>query len=262
MRTVLAALDTTAAARPVVETARGIGLLMDATVEALHVGDRPVEMLETLTAQHQMPLRVMAGEDVTAAVLEAVEASGVVAAVVGARAAPGGRRPTGRTALAVVERTRKPTVVVPPDFASGGTGSPRRLLIPLEGSPQSSQPVLEGLLPLVASEVELVALHVFTPATMPHVLDRPQRDLELIGTEFLAQYCPHATRLEWRTGPVGTQVCDVCATESADLIVLSWSQDSSAGRAAVVRHVLADATIPVLLLPLAEATTEAASSSL
>lgn len=249
MRTVLAALDASPAARPVVETARAIGLLMDAGVEAMHVGDGPVETLETLATQHEVPLRLIEGPDVTPRLLDAVEAPDVVVAVVGARATPGGRRPTGRTALALVEQTGKPTVVVPPEAV--GSRPLKRLLIPLEGSEQSSRPVIEGLLPLIADEVELVVLHVFTPDTVPRVLDHPQRDLELIGGEFLARYCPHATRIDWRTGRVATQVCDVCAEEAADLIVLSWSQDNTAGHAAVVRDVLTDSKIPVLLLPVA-----------
>jgi nucleotide-binding universal stress UspA family protein len=248
MRKVLAALDASAAARPVIETACGVGQLVDAEVEALHVGDRRVETLDALATQYEVTLRVIESRDVTARVLDAVEAPEVVAAVVGARATPGGRRPTGRTALSVVEGTRKPTIVVPPDTVS--SRPLKRLLIPLEGSEHSSRAVIEGLLPLIVDEVELVVLHVFTPDTVPRVLDHPQRDLELIGSEFLARYCPHATRIDWRTGRVAPQVCSVCSEEAADLIVLSWSQDNTPGHAAVIRDVLGDARHPVLLLPI------------
>jgi len=44
-------------------------------------------------------------------------------------------------------------------------------------------------------------------------------------------------------------VAEVSAEHGADLIVLSWSQDSSAGRAQVVREVLRASTLPVMLLP-------------
>jgi hypothetical protein len=138
--------------------------------------------------------------------------------------------------------------VVPPDTVS--SRPLKRLLIPLEGSEHSSRAVIEGLLPLIVDEVELVVLHVFTPDTVPRVLDHPQRDLELIGSEFLARYCPHATRIDWRTGRVAPQVCSVCSEEAADLIVLSWSQDNTPGHAAVIRDVLGDARHPVLLLPI------------
>ena len=38
-------------------------------------------------------------------------------------------------------------------------------------------------------------------------------------------------------------------SSGADLVVLSWSRDTSAGRATVVREVLGASALPVLLLP-------------
>lgn len=250
MRTVLAALDASPAARAVMETASGVGDLMGADVEAVHVGRHPTVTLETLASDHGVPLRLLRGP-AEQALLEVVASPHVVAAVLGARATPGGRRPTGRTALAVVERTDKPTVVVPPDAVGVSPRPFRRLLVPLEGSEESSRPVMDRLCPLIVTKVELVVLHVFTAATAPRVLDRPGRDLELLGDEFLSRHCPYASRIVWRTGPVGSRVTETYGEDDADLVVLSWSQDSSVGHAAVVRHVLGTSTIPVLLLPVA-----------
>jgi hypothetical protein len=249
--TVLAALDASLAARAVLETGEGIAELVGAGVEAVHVGRQHDETLQALVAERGVPLRLLPPptED---ALLGAVAASDVVAAVVGARATPGGRRPTGHTALAVLERTSKPTIVVPPD----GVVWPRpfrRLLVPLEGTEESSRPVVERLCPLIVADVELVVLHVFTPETVPRVLDRPGRDLSLLGDEFLTRHSPYASRIEWRTGPIGARVTEAHDQYGADLVVLSWSQDSSAGHAEVVRDVLSGSTIPVLLLPAARA---------
>jgi hypothetical protein len=110
---------------------------------------------------------------------------------------------------------------------------------------------MDCLCPLIVTKVELVVLHVFTPETVPRVLDHPRRDLELLGDEFLTRHCPYASRVEWRTGPVGARVTEAYDEHDADLVVLSWSQDSSAGHAEVVRDVLTASTIPVLLLPVA-----------
>lgn len=79
-------------------------------------------------------------------------------------------------------------VVVAPAAISPGVI--RRLLLPLEGTEISSQPVLERLLPLLVADIELVVLHVFTDATLPVMLDRPGRDLEISGREFLTRHCP------------------------------------------------------------------------
>jgi hypothetical protein len=149
------------------------------------------------------------------------------------------------------------TIIVVPPEAVGVSPRPfHRLLVPLEGSEQSARPVAESLYPLISGDVELVVLHVFTPATVPRTLDRPGRDLSLWGDEFLARFCPEAATLELRSGAVGGHVDEVCIDSRADLIVLSWSQDSSPGHAAVIRDVLARSTIPILLLPVDTASNE------
>jgi hypothetical protein len=69
--------------------------------------------------------------------------------------------------------------------------------------------------------------------------------------EFLARHCPTAARIEWRRGSIPHGALDLCNEEAVDLIVLSWSQDTSPGHAAVVRELLATAPVPVMLLPVA-----------
>ena len=251
-RTVLAALDPGPAARAVLETGRGIAELMGAELEAVHAGRQHSETLQALAAKHDLAVRLLP-PPIEDALLGAVGASDVIAAVVGARATPGGRRPTGHTALAVLQRTSKPTVVVPPDAVGVAPRPFRRLLVPLEGTEESSRPVVDSLGPLIVTQVELLVLHVFTPDTAPRVLDRPRRDLELLGEEFRTRHSPYASRVEWRTGPIGARVIEVSDQHGTDLVVLSWSQDSSVGHATVVRDVLAASTIPVLLLPVGRA---------
>jgi hypothetical protein len=172
-----------------------------------------------------------------------------VLAVIGARATPAGRRPAGRTALDVLEAANKPIVVVPPEATGHASRPLHRVLLPLEGTEQSSRPVAASLSWMLKGDVHLLVLHVFTPATVPRVLDRTNRDLSLWGDEFLARFCPEARSIELRTGSVGAGVAEVCDVEDVDMVVLSWSQDSSPGHAAVVRDVLGRSKIPVLLLP-------------
>jgi nucleotide-binding universal stress UspA family protein len=249
MRVVLAALDTTDAARSVLETAIQIGRLIGTDVAALHVRSNPLVSLETselLAARVGVPLRVLEGS-VNPTLLDALRAPDVAAAVIGARGASSGRRPVGRTALHIIEHLDKPVVLVPPDAVA--PTAIRRLLVPLEGVDASSRKVLEHLRPLVVAGVELVVLHVFTEATLPTMLDRPYRDLEILGKEFLIRHCPVATDIKFRQGPVAATVAEMTEEYRGDLIVLSWSQDNSPGRAMVVREVIGASTLPVLLLP-------------
>ena len=249
MSVVLAALDTTPAARLVLERAIQMGRLTGSRVEALHIRTGPMESLDTLellAARGNVPFRVLEGP-VKRALLSALSAPDVVAAVIGARSTTGGRRPVGRIALAIIEHLDKPVLVVPPEVEA--LGDFRCLLLPLEGTETSSRSVLEQLQPLLAEDAELVILHAFTDATVPAMLDRPHRDLEILGREFLTRHYPQASQIELRLGPVAPLVAEMSQAHGADLIVLSWSQDSSHGRARVVREVLGASALPVLLLP-------------
>jgi len=248
MRTILACLDTGAAARPVLESALELGRLTGADVEAVHLPTDGSATVEWLASHNAVGLRILTGP-VERALRRAVAEPGVIAAVLGARGTPGGRRPSGRTTMHILERVAKPILVVPPDAVSLPPRPFRRLLVPLEGTEDSSRLVGEALSALIVTEVELVAVHVFTPGTSPRVLDRPVRDLEILGGEFLARHLPGAARIEMRAGPVAATVCEVCRQEDADLIVMGWSQDSSAGRAIVIHEVLGRSSVPILVLP-------------
>jgi hypothetical protein len=98
----------------------------------------------------------------------------------------------------------------------------------------------------LVTEVELIVLHAFTEATVPAMLDRPGYDIEILGQEFRDRHCPYSTRVEFCVGPVAKRVAEV--SRDLDLVVLSWSQDSSPERAHTIREVLDASAVPVLLL--------------
>jgi nucleotide-binding universal stress UspA family protein len=249
MSIVLATLDSSPAARPVLETAQGMAELTDSDVEVVYVRSDPAESVEipaSLAARSEVPLRVLDGP-VANVLLDTIERPEVLLGVIGARRTTSGR-PLGRTVRQVIEHTDKPVVVVPPSFIPSGPF--RRLLVPLEGTESSSKPVLEHLWPLLAGEVDVTVLHVFTDTTKPAMLDRPMRDLHLMGREFLARHFPRATNIELRSGSVALRVAEVSEARAIDVIVLSWAQDGSAEHAGVIREVLSTSKVPVLLLPL------------
>jgi nucleotide-binding universal stress UspA family protein len=249
MSVIMAALDTTPVAPVVLETAIEFGRLTGNDVIALHVRSRAsddIGIVEALAARSGVPLRVVEGR-ARSALCDVLGAPEVLAAVIGARATVTGRRPVGRTALHVLEQIDKPVLVVPPDVVSPVTF--RRLLVPLEGDEESSRQVLEQLGILLTAEVEIIVLHVFTHGTLPAMLDRPVRDLEIWGNEFLSRHFPPAATIELRQGAVARRVAEVSGEHGADLVVLSWSRNISAGRAAVVQGVLGASAVAVLLLP-------------
>jgi nucleotide-binding universal stress UspA family protein len=267
--TVLAALDSSPAARAVLETAIAVADVFGGRVEAVHVddgSDAQVPML--LAARHEVPFRTVDVEDGADAGVEdwiertlarAVTVPDVTLVVVGARALPGSGRRVGHLARAVATASRAPVVVVPPDAVGAvrdGRCGVRRVVVPLEIAAPPPGAVLDCVDRLRRAGVDVVVVHVFG-ADRPPVADHPVRDLALLGDEFLARSLPGAVAdIDLRAGPVVSEILHAAAEVTADLIVLSWSQDVSPGRAAVVRDVVRYATVPVLLLPVGPCVTD------
>lgn len=132
MSRVMAAIDMSLAARPVLQAARLLGGLLGASPEAIHVASDG-ETVADLAQREDVPLRVVKGipEDV---LVQEATADDVVMTVVGARRVGIGRRPAGHVALELVQRSSKPVAVVPPDCFMSTPPRLDRVLIPLDGS--------------------------------------------------------------------------------------------------------------------------------
>ena len=249
MKKVLAALDNSLSATPVIATARALARLLDAQVEALHVQAAGERTARNAAAAAGVPFRTVAGA-VVDRLVDAGAAADVVAVAIGARGTPGGRRPLGATAAAVATTLLKPVVVVPPD--AGPPEAFRRVLVPLEGSLSSSLATRSIVELARNAKIDVVALHVHDEDSIPSFTDQPQHEQPAWAEEFLARYCPWgpgAVRLETRVGRSEALVPLVADQCGCDLIALGWSQELAPGRASVVRGTLERTRLPVLLVP-------------
>jgi nucleotide-binding universal stress UspA family protein len=248
MTKVIAAIDNSVAARPVLATARALADLFGADVEALHVrvdGDR---VAAGVAAAEGVPLREVSG-DAVEELIEAGSEDDVVCAVIGARGTRLKRRALGETALAVAASLAKPVAIVPPDAAHAGRL--RRVLVPLEGTASTSlapRPVVD-----LAGDaaLDVVVVHVLDEDSLPSFTDQPQHEEAAWADEFLARYCPwgvDSVQLEIRIGRREELVPAVAQDVDADLIALGWSRVLAADRAPVVHAALAG-TVPVVLIP-------------
>jgi nucleotide-binding universal stress UspA family protein len=260
MRHVLAALDRSPTAKPVVAAAHALATLVGAEVTALHVGVDGADVPRSLAAQAGMPLRVVAG-DVVHRLVEAADAGDVAAVVVGARGIASDPRRVGATAVAVATTVPKPVVVVPPQ--ADPPAAYTRVLVPLEGSATTSlapRPLIERA---ASAGLDVVVLHVLGLETMPAFTDQPQHEHTAWEIEFLARHCPWgsgAARLEMRLGQSEDLVPLVARELDCDLIVLGWSQELAPNRARVVRATLERSSVPVMLVP-ARAAVEGGSAA-
>ena len=248
MKVLIAALDNSLAAKPVLDAAVAIAPLFGASVEAVHVGEPGGRTAEAIAEAAGVAFRCVGGATVPA-LLQAIAAEETVGAVIGARGALTGPTPAGHTALAVAEEVAKPVVVVPPDLAARPR-EPAKIVVPLDGTPETAEAVRDLVHLIAGRRAEIVVVHVFDTRTVPRFLDRPARDLETLGREFLERYCREiGARFVWRTGSARGAVAELAEGDGNALVVLAWNGNLSSGHGAVVAEVLARARIPVLLLP-------------
>jgi nucleotide-binding universal stress UspA family protein len=254
MTKVLAAVDNSLVCKAVLDTARSLGDVLGAKVEALHVSDGEDQTVSAAAANADVPLRFVSGA-VVDVLIEAGDATDVAAVVIGARGVPSDPRPLGGTALAVATSLLKPVVVVPPDAAP--PEALRRVLVPLEGTVSTSLAPRSIIELARGAELDVLVLHVHDASSLPSFTDQPQHENAAWAQEFLTRYCPWGiglAHLETRVGTGAAVVPAVAEESGCDLIALGWSQDLAAGRAPVVRAALERGRVPVLLVPVVAAT--------
>ena len=249
MPTILAALDASDTLEPTARAARCLSTLLDAEVVGLHVLEDDSPDPATLTERAGFEVRAHTADDILSPLVEAIEDPEVVLAVVGSRDLPERTAPVGHVARLLAQRLTTPLLVVPPGASLGTDGRLTRALVPLNGDPLTTAELDELIGRLADHAVEVVVMHVFDPRHPPRFVDEPQHGYEAWRDEFWARHEPRADRVELRRGAAWDAVLTCAHEVEAELIVLCWSQQFAAGRAAVVREVLANPTIPTLLLP-------------
>lgn len=248
-RKVLAAVDNSLAANPVLVTARALARAMGARVEAIHVRSAQEEAPARAAAAVGVPLRVVDG-DVVERLREATADADTAALVIGGRSSPSSPRALGSTALAVVTSCSRPVVVVP----LAGRTAPilRKVLVPLEGAVSTSLAPRSIVELARNANIEVVALHVDEDGSAPD------------DDEFLRRFCPWGigyVTLERRSGRREDLIPAVADELGCDVIALGWSQELAPGRAEVVRAALERSPLPVILIPAIETAQEPSALS-
>lgn len=155
--------------------------------------------------------------------------------------------------LRSVQAVDAPAAVVPP---SSEPARVRRVLVPLT-PPASRAARLADTIRLAANlDLDIVILHVADPVAVPPFGDQPQHETAAWAHSLLASYLPvdeDHVEVELRVGDPAGQILAVAAEREVDLIVLPWERDLSPGRGRVVLDVIERSPVPVVLLPLAEA---------
>jgi len=249
---IVAALDDSAAAQPVLDVARRLGALTAAGVESVHVQeDGSGQNAAAISEAAQIPLHVRHGDIVPALRSEASDRD-VIALVIGTRGVPAGASPAGHVALDLVQSLDRPIVVVPPH----ATDRPlRRVLVAVEGDGESH--ALRRLFEQLGdrSTPEVIALHVIEPSKLPPFADSAVHEADAFAREFMIRTAhgvltdPSRIQFEMRVGDPAGAVRDAVRELDVDMVVFAWHRDLSEGHGRLVREMLSEASIPIALFP-------------
>jgi nucleotide-binding universal stress UspA family protein len=245
MKKVIAAIDNSATARPVLAMAQAVASALAGALDALHVTEDGDETARASAEAAGAALRTLSGDPVEQLAL-AVTEEDVVALVLGARAGPGGPRPAGHLVLALAGRTDKPVFVVPPDAQP--PKQLRRVLVAMEGSPGKARSLQRTIELSTGAGLEIVVVHV--DEEIPSFTDQVQHETEAYAQEFFARHvlgAPQA-RLELRIGVPATEVLGAVESLHPELVAVGWPHTADSDRGTVAREILDRSPAPVLLV--------------
>jgi len=245
VRRVLAALDNSAAARPVLAMGRAVAAALGAGVEAVHVLENGHETVAASADAAGVALRTLAGDP--AELLTAALAEPEVAALVlGQRGMAAGPRPAGHVVLTVAGRTDKPVVVVPPGVEPAERLS--TVLVAMEGTPGKARALRRTIELSHEAGLEPIVVHV--DEEVPSFTDQVQHEADAYAREFLSRSVSglERARFELRIGVPADEVLAAVASLRPDLVAVGWPHSSVPGRGDVAREILARSPAPVVLV--------------
>jgi nucleotide-binding universal stress UspA family protein len=248
VNTIVAAIDNSAAARPVLSMATALGEILNASVEALHISDNEGETASAIAESLGVPCRTCPGDPLTRIVERAADAN-VTAVVVGARRRLNGRN-IGHLARQVADAIEKPVLVVPPEAQS--TGRLHRVIFAMAGTRAKARNLKIAFDLAAAADLEFVIVHVDDEDSLPSFSDQVAHETQAYADEFLARNLRGgpAARLELRVGVPADEIIALTVSLTADLLAVGWPHSRDAHRGATAREILDRSHIPVLLVSL------------
>jgi len=267
---ILLPLDGSQPALNALPVAKVFSALEDAPLRILHVSERAPPLPELARQLGVEPAELRgasidsrAGEP-AAVILDAAQklrARVIVLCTHTAAARPADV--LGRTALAVLRGGVCPVVLVNPELPLSGW-TLRRVLLPHEGSPATSDAVRPGAELARLAGAELIVLQVAAPGAAlpqergslvpPFYLDQPQHEWPAWGAELIQRLgcvCPLSgitVRLLLGHGNPATEILRVAREQSADLIVLAWKGRWAPERAETIKAVVREAPCPAMVV--------------
>lgn len=248
MTRLLAAIHSSAAARPVCSMALVAAPVFGATVDCVNVSEDGDDQTAAATAAAVgVPFRVVRG-DPRRRLTEMLADADVVGAVVGTRDRVGGSRRVGHLPYALAGATDKPVIVVPPSAAP--PLRLQRVLVAMKGTARHAVELRRAVDLAAAQDLDIVVVHVDDVTTIPAFNDQVQHETEAYTKEFFARYLPGAShaRLECRIGDPVEEILAVAESSAAEVLAIGWPHGQEPADGSVGRDVLERSPIPVLVV--------------
>ena len=250
MSTVIAAIDNSTTARPVLIAATALARLLGAEAHAIHVAEDEGQTARATAESLSIPFTMLSGEPLPQITARCAD-DDVVAVAIGARRRLNERR-VGHLAHLIANAIDKPVLVVPPEARPADRF--RTVVIAMEGTPTKARSIKPAVDVAVSADLEVVVVHVDDETSIPSFSDQAAHETEAYSDEFLARYvhgAPNA-RLELRVGVAADEILAVSESVAADLLALGWPQSTGGSRGGVAREVLDRSHTPVLLVASAD----------
>lgn len=249
MTYVIAAVDNSLAARPVLAMAAALAEVLGADVQALHVSEDDGQTARACAESLGIEFHRVKGDPLER-ICDAANGEKAVAVVIGARRRPAGRH-VGHLARQVADAIDKPVLVVPPEAQPGA--HLHNVVIAMEGTPKKARSLKAAVDVAAGADLDLTVVHVDDENSIPRFTDQVAYEAESYAQEFLARYlhgAPNA-HLELRVGAPADEIIDVTESTDADVLAIGWPQSATGGHGAVAHELLDRSHIPVLLVAVA-----------
>jgi nucleotide-binding universal stress UspA family protein len=246
MSTVLAAVDDSLSAGPVLTMAAAVAPVLGSTVEAVHVGPSAGTTARGFAERAGVPFRTEPGRALDR--LVQLASDDVTVVVVGSRDRTTGRTGLGHLVVELADRLPRPVLVVPPHCAPADRL--RSVLVALEGTRRTPKPLRQAMSVASGSDLQLTVVHVEDESAVPSFSDSMAHEMADFATEYLARYWPEvpAARLALPLGDPVEMILATVEMVEPDLLVAGWPQGKGPAHGLVIREVLRRSPVPVLLV--------------
>lgn len=227
MKKILALIDNSPASPAVLRNAATLGRLLD---------------LEVVTIEEAEP-------EPAERLLRALSSDTTAYAVLASRSLRAKPQAAGHVARAVLTKSPIPLVVIPPGGADLRVDG-LRILVPLDGDPETDAAVVEIANRFVDAGCAVSGIHVFDSTSLPPFIGSSE-DINVLAEQFFAEHLPHhVVTSELRIGQPGPEILRMVESDGIDAVLIAWRQELAPGRADTVQQLLRQGSLPLILIPI------------